>query len=260
MNKKTPRNLLEDRIRDILAECCETDHLFEKECRRYLYHIASRQELPSSGAWRIQRERYVAFGGYIDLLLTSGSDALMIETKVWDTEKLHQYISYSKCLEAEGFRVCCIGILGRKDNTFRGRRHLLQAFFEYAADARILWGDLVHALEETVADNATLERLRNSLNEIDSQLATTQSRPKRSNKCPDRDLALLSTQPDSCIQFFLDYVKALGAGFEYSPSQAGNSPLGMVVGRSSWGKWFGDEYAARLNLAYSAPRPSALYH
>jgi hypothetical protein len=86
---------LEWNARDALKRALDADQALMREFWRIL-HISAKKVPPALKLpVAVKKERRLRNGGKIDLLLTSGTDALIVEVKVWDSEKLHQYITVS---------------------------------------------------------------------------------------------------------------------------------------------------------------------
>jgi hypothetical protein len=149
--------------------------------------------------------------------------------------------------------------LGKKSAT-RGKKVLLDEFFEQVADARITWGDLLFKLSVALGINSELDRLQQSIIGIDPSLSRIRSPdPSPVKTPPTRDLVKIQSSrttfcPKTLVRFCVDFVEALGPDFTSVPSQSGNSPHGIAVEKPEWAGWFCDSFDTRLKLAFDEPR------
>jgi hypothetical protein len=251
-----PQNRLENRARDALAKALKNDPGVATAFRDVVYRHAGRSAPAKSEVWEVDREYRVRSDGRLDLLVRFGRDALIVETKIWDKEKLHQYLTYPRFLKEQGFTVCCVGLLAKK-GARNGRQLLLEEFFDQAADARIIWGDLISELRSRVGNNATFEELARELRSIEpALLAHVQNSGTSAASLTPSDFVNFAREPKKFVKFCLEFIKSLGAGIFSEPSQGGNSPVGIAFGKEEWGGWFGDGFTNRIKLVFESPRPS----
>jgi len=104
-------------------------------------------------------------GGFIDVLLTQGGRALVVELKITHRENPFQYTAYRKCVVKEGYEVLVVGILSNS-RAMRGRARLVEAILAIVADARIPWGYLLDRLYRQGRARLAVKRLRAQLEEI----------------------------------------------------------------------------------------------
>ncbi len=249
-------NLLENRARDALAKALTADPALASAFRDAVYHRAGCSAPAGSGIWEVHREYRVRSDGRLDLLLKHQKDALIVETKIWDKEKLHQYVTYPRFLKEQGLTVLCVGLLAKK-GARTGRQLILEEFFDRAADARIIWGSLLSDLESRLENNAALLVLRRELQSIEPALIMLPSQSRDPNPLPpSSDFINFEREPKKFVKFCLEFIDALDIGFFAEPSQGGNSPVGIAFGKKQWADWFGDGFTNRIKLVFESPRPS----
>jgi len=192
-------------------------------------------------------------GKRIDLLLTNGLAAMVLELKIDHRENPFQYAGYRRFLVRTGFVPTVIGVVRTRKRT-RGREALNAAILDQLADRRITWAELitrlgkVHPGRETSGLRRSLERIGVSL------VVTAPDVPAAKITC--LDITKVDSDPAHLAGFFAAFVAEVGSNFTAYPDQAGNSPPMLRFGRTSWGEWFGDGNAERIFLMVDHSRGS----
>jgi hypothetical protein len=123
------------------------------------------------------------------------------------------------------------------------------------ADFRINWGSLMKKLGSSVEASEPAKKLLKRLKSIYPQVDEIPSRVPRTTK-PKRDLNQLLIDEGSLALFMADLMAALPTGFEAFPTQDGNSPPLMRIGKADWASWFRDHDGNRVTLNIDMPRPT----
>lgn len=198
----------------------------------------------------VEEEHLTDVDKRIDILLTSGKDAVCIELKIGHRENPFQYVMYRRYLERRGFSVTMIGILPQRGRD-RGREALNTAISDWLTDYRMTWAELGAAIKCHRKGHIFV----NALQKIDPVLLVDLKEP-RPSRVTSADVSKVDTDPGHLAAFFGQLVSALPGCMDVYPDQAGSSPPLLRFGRSSWANWFGDADNERIYLEVDIPRRS----
>ena len=186
----------------------------------------------------------------LDLLLTGGRRALLLELKADSAENLHQYLNYREGLEAEGYDTRAVGIIGRRRKK-RGYKAKVEAFFDETADARMTWADLLRDLRAIDPKLPRLSEMETQIRalKLDNPLPPPEFAPDR------HDLADLPHSPATLRAFFEDVHARLPADLDGRIEQPGNAPVMWAFGHRRYADWVGDNLVHRFQLMFEESRP-----